>query len=87
MKMKMKFVSILNWGLVQNLCIKYNWCTKMTIEEFDEIAEIVLTQECESAIQTIAPRILSHSNTDLSINEIAGELFRNAVVRYVNDEE
>ena len=83
----MKFASNLYWSLVQNLCIKHNWCTKMTVEEFDEIAEIVLTQECELAIQTIAPRIYAHSNTDLSINEIAGELFRNAVVRSVYDEE
>ena len=85
--MKMKFASNLDWSLVQNLCIKYNWCTKMTIEEFDEIAEIVLTQECELAIQTIAPRIYAHSDTYLSVNEIAGELFRNAVVRSVHDED
>ena len=83
----MKFVSSLYLSLVQNLCIKHNWCTKMTIEEFDETADSTLTQECELAIQTIAPRIYAHSDTDLSVNEIAGELFRNAVVRYVYGEE
>lgn len=83
----MKFVSILSGNLVQSLCIKYGWCTRMTNEEFNDMLEIVQTQECELAIQNIAPRIYAYSNTEMTICEIAGELFRNAVTRFVSKDE
>lgn len=83
----MKFNSILSGNLVQSLCIKYDWCTGMTNEEFNEMLEIVPTKECESAIRNIAPRIHAHSNTEMTVYEIAGELFRNAVIRFVNGED
>ena len=83
----MKFVSILSGNLVQSLCIEYDWCTRMTNEEFNDMLEIVQTQECELAIQNIAPRIYAFSDTEMTICEIAGELFRNAVTRFVDDED
>ena len=83
----MKFMSILSSNLVQSLCIEHDWCTRMTNEEFNDMLEIVQTQECELAIQNIAPRIYAHSNTEMTICEIAGELFRNAVTRFVDDED
>ena len=83
----MKFMSILSGNLVQSLCIKYGWCTRMTNEEFNDMLEIVQMQECELAIRNIAPRIHAHSNTEMTVCEIAGELFRNAVTRFVDDED
>lgn len=83
----MKFMSLLRGDLVQSLCIKYDWCTGMTNEEFNEMLEIAQTQECESAIQNIAPRIHAYSDTEMTVCEIAGELFRNAVTRFVDDED
>ena len=82
----MKFMSILSENLVQSLCIKYGWCTRMTNEEFNDMLEIAQTQECELAIQNIAPRIYAYSNTDMNITEIAGELYRNAVSRFVDED-
>ena len=82
----MKFNSILSRNLVQSLCIEYDWCTRMTNEEFNDMLEIVQTQECELAIQNIAPRIYAYSNTEMTVCEIAGELFRNAVTRFVSRE-
>ena len=82
----MKFNSSLSRNLVQSLCIKYDWCTGMTNEEFNEMLEIVQTKECESAIQDIALRIHAYSYTEMTVCEIAGELFRNAVTRFVSRE-
>lgn len=79
----MKFMSLLRGNLVQSLCIKYDWCTRMTNEEFNDMLEIVQTQECELAIQNIAPRIYAYSDTEMTVYQIAGELFRNAVIRFV----
>ena len=74
----MKFMQFLSSNLVQSLCIEYGWCTRMTDEDFNDMLEIAQTQECELAIQNIAPRIYAYSNTDMNITEIAGELYRNA---------
>lgn len=82
----MKFMQFLSGNLVQSLCIEYGWCTRMTNEEFNDMLEIVQTQECERAIENIAPRIYLHSDTDMNVTEIAGELFRNAVTRFVDDD-
>lgn len=82
----MKFIQFLTIGNVQSLCIKHGWCTKMTNEEFNDMLEIVQTMECKCAIENIAPRIYVHSDTDMNICEIAGELYRNAVSRRVDDD-
>ena len=82
----MKFMQFLSSNLVQSLCIEYGWCTRMTDEEFNDMLEIVQTQECEQAIANIAPRIYTHSNTDMNVTEIAGELYRNAVSRFVDED-
>lgn len=83
----MKFMQFLRVNLIRSLCIEHGWCTRMTNEEFNDMLEIAQTQECELAIQNIAPRIYAYSNTEMTICEIAGELFRNAVTRFVDDED
>ena len=82
----MKFMQFLRVNLIQNMCIEHGWCTRMTNEEFNDMLEIAQTQECELAIQNIAPRIYAYSDTDMNITEIAGELYRNAVSRFVDDD-
>ena len=82
----MKFMQFLRVNLVQSLCIEHGWCTRMTDEEFNDMLEIAQTQECELAIQNIAPRIYAYSNTDMNVTEIAGELYRNAVSRFVDED-
>ena len=82
----MKFVQFLRVNLIQKLCIEHGWCTIMTDGEFNDMLEIAQTQECEKAIANIAPRIYAHSDADMNVTEIAGELYRHAVSRFVEDE-
>lgn len=85
--MKMKFHEYLSGMVIQSLCIEYNWCTRMTTEDFNAMLALAdSTQDnhsVEDAIKKIAPFIKSHSDTEMSLLEIAGEIYRNAAVRYV----
>ena len=83
----MKFHEYLSGMILQGLCIEYHWCTKMTVEEFNAVLALAdSTQDShsvEDVIKKIAPSIKSHSDTEMSLLEIAGEIYRNAAVRYV----
>lgn len=88
--MKLKFFSYLSGMVIQSLCIEYNWCTKMTIEDFNAmlaLADSTNNHNLESAIEKIARSIESHSVTEMTLLEIAGEIYRNAVVRFVEEED
>lgn len=92
--MKLKFFSYLSGNLVRSLCIKYDWCTRMTSEDFN--AMLVLADSIhndnhngkhslEVTIEKTARSIKNHSVTEFALNEIAGEIYRNAVVRFVEN--
>lgn len=88
--MKLKFFSYLSGMFIQGLCIKYNWCTRMTIEDFNAmlaLAESANSHNLESTIEKIARSIDSHSVTKMTLPEIAGEIYRNAVVRFVEEKD
>lgn len=88
--MKMKFFSYLSGMVIQSLCIEYNWCTKMTIEDFNNmlaLADSTNNDNLESTIEKIARSIESHSVTEMTLLEIAGEIYRNAVVRFVEEKD
>lgn len=85
--MKLKFFSYLSGMFIQGLCIKYNWCTRMTIEDFNDmlaLADSTNKHNLESTIEKIAHLIHAHSDTEMTLLEIAGEIYRNAVVRFVD---
>jgi len=86
--MKLKFFSYLAGMVIQSLCIEYNWCTKMTTEDFNAmlaLADSTNNHNLESTIEKIAHLILAYSDTEMTLIEIAGEIYRNAVVRFVDN--
>ena len=88
--MKLKFFSYLSGMVIQSLCIEYNWCTKMTIEDFNNmlaLADSTNKYNLESTIEKIARLILAYSDTEMTLLEIAGEIYRNAVVRFVEEKD
>ena len=88
--MKLKFFSYLSGTVIQSLCIKYNWCTKMAIEDFNTmlaLADSTNKHNLESTIEKIACSIKSHSVTEMTMIEIAGEIYRSAVVRFVKEKD
>ena len=93
MKMKLKFFSYLSGNLVRSLCIKYDWCTRMTTEDFNAMLALADSihndnhnlDNLELTIEKIARSIKNHSVTEFALNEIAGEIYRNAVVRFVDN--
>ena len=88
--MKMKFFSYLSGMVLQSLCIENNWCTKMTIEGFNNmlaLADSTNNYNLESTIKKIAHLIHAHSVTEMTLPEIAGEIYRNAVVRFVEEKD
>lgn len=88
--MKLKFFSHLREIVIQSLCIEYNWCTRMTTEDFNNmlaLADSTNNDNLESTIEKIARSIESHSVTEMTLIEIAGEIYRNAVVRFVEEED
>lgn len=88
--MKLKFFSYLSGMVIQSLCIEYNWCTKMTIEDFNKmlaLADSTNKYNLESTIEKIARLIHAHSDTEMTLLEIAGEIYRNAVVRFVEEKD
>lgn len=88
--MKLKFFSHLRGMVIQSLCIEYNWCTRMTAEDFNTmlaLADSTNNDNLESTIEKIARSIESHSVTEMTLIEIAGEIYRNAVVRFVEEED
>ena len=88
--MKLKFFSYLSGMVIQSLCIEYNWCTRMTAEDFNTmlaLADSTNNDNLESTIEKIARSIESHSVTEMTLIEIAGEIYRNAVVRFVEEED
>lgn len=87
--MKLKFFSYLSSMVIQSLCIEYNWCTKMTVEDFNAMLALAdSTQndnhDLESTIEKIAHLIHAHSDTEMNLIEIAGEIYRSAV-RFVDN--
>lgn len=88
--MKLKFSSYLTEMAILNLCLEYNWGTKMTIEDFNTmlaLADSANNDNLESTIEKIARSIESHSVTEMTLIEIAGEIHRNAVVRFVEEKD
>lgn len=88
--MKLKFFSYLPGTVIQSLCIENNWCTKMTIEDFNNmlaLADSTNNHNLESTIEKIARLIHAHSVTEMTLLEIAGEIYRNAVVRFVEEKD
>lgn len=88
--MKLKFFSYLSGMVIQSLCIEYNWCTRMTTEDFNNmlaLADSTNNDNLESTIEKIARSIESHSVTEMTLLEIAGEIYRNAVVRFVEEKD
>lgn len=88
--MKLKFFSYLAGMVIQNLCIEYNWCTKMTIEDFNAMLALADSTQndnhnLELTIEKIAHLIHAYSDTEMTLIEIAGEIYRNAVVRFVDN--
>ena len=86
--MKLKFFSYLSGMILQGLCIEYNWCTRMTVEDFNVMLALADSTQndnhnLELTIEKIARSIKSHSDTEMTLIEIAGEIYRNAVVRFV----
>ena len=88
--MKMKFFSYLSGMVIQSLCIEYNWCTKMTIEDFNNmlaLADSTNKYNLESTIEKVARLIYAYSDTEMTLLEIAGEIYRNAVIRFVEKKD
>lgn len=88
--MKLKFFSYLSGMVIQSLCIEYNWCTKMTVEDFNAMLALADSTKndnhnLELTIEKIARSIKSHSDTEMTLIEIAGEIYRNAAVRFVDN--
>ena len=88
--MKLKFFSYLSGMVIQSLCIEYNWCTKMTIENFNAMLALADSTQndnhnLELTIEKIAHLIHAHSDTEMTLIEIAGEIYRNAVVRFADN--
>ena len=88
--MKLKFFSYLPGVVLQSLCIKYEWCTRMTTEDFNKmlaLADSTNKYNLESTIEKVARLILAYSDTEMTLSEIAGEIYRSAVVRFVNEKD
>lgn len=88
--MKLKFFSYLPGLTLQSLCIKYEWCTKMTLEDFNKmlaLADSTNKYNLESTIEKVARLIYAYSDTEMTLLEIAGEIYRNAVVRFVEEKD
>ena len=84
--MKLKFFSYLPGVTLQSLCIKNEWCTKMTLEDFNKmlaLADSTNKYNLESTIEKVARLIYAYSDTEMTLLEIAGEIYRNAVIRFV----
>lgn len=87
--MKLKFFSYMSGTVLRGLCIEYSWCTRMTVEEFNAMLALADSTQndnhnLELTIEKIARSIKSHSDTEMILIEIAGEIYRNAVVRFVD---
>lgn len=87
---KLKFFSYMSGMVLRSLCIEYNWCTRMTVGEFNAMLALADSTKndnhnLELTIEKIARFIKSHSVTEMTLIEIAGEIYRNAVVRFVDN--
>lgn len=91
--MKLRFFSYLSGNLVRSLCIKHDWCTRMTTEDYNAMLALADSihndnpnygkHSMEVTIEKIARSIKSHSITEYALDEIAGEIYRECVVRFV----
>ena len=88
------FYERLSGSKVRELCIRHNWCTLMTNEEYARMLDWywfkrdmtsvgdVKRNYSEYDIRTLTLTIYRKSVTDYGLEDIAGEIFRNAVERW-----
>ena len=85
----MKFIAYLDSDVVRGMCLRYKLCTKMCTKEFYNIldlADSTNNNNLESTIEKIAHLIHDGSNTEMTVCEIAGELYR-YTSRYVEEDD
>ena len=78
---------------VQSVCVRYGFCTKMTNEEYDDLLampeHVGMVGSLTDVIEIMAQHIFNKSDEvalgDASPATIAGILWREAVVRFVED--
>ena len=87
----MELIERIDMNKVRQICRDENWCTSMTKKEYDDLDNFK-DMPVKEAISDLATKIAAKSDFDeheLSNNGmtaeevVAGELFRNAVLRYV----
>ena len=89
----MTFYEKLSASKVRELCIKHNWCTRMANEEYAAMlgrlnkdfkyAEYSLYKNFNQvSVISLSRKILEKSDTDYELEDVAGEIFKNAVERW-----
>ena len=93
----MKLVMKTDRDNVRDMCIKYNFCTKMTCAEYEAMLKYINckfnindTEDMKVykyLIEKTAKLIYSHSSddslSDISLEDIAGMLFNSCTLRWV----
>lgn len=87
----MKFHENINSNNVRCVCIRYGFCTQMTNKEYEDL--LAMPEKADGSmtevISMMAERIYEKSDEvalgDADVATIAGILWREAVVRFVED--
>lgn len=86
-----KFYERIDSGKLRSLCIVNEWCTKMDTEVYDAMlcnkSFYARRGSVRNDVLELAHLIASHSDTEMGVANIAGTIFREAVIRWCEEQE
>ena len=86
-----KFYERIDSGKLRSLCIINEWCTEMDTEVYDAMLcnETFFTRRgsVRNDVLELAYLIARHSDTEMGVANIAGTIFREAVIRWCEEQE
>ncbi|WP_196590559.1 hypothetical protein [Pectinatus frisingensis] len=84
----MKFVEMADKEELRVLCIHYNLCTRMSCEKYSKMLNDFGENEgsLKKRIETASMLILTDSETDMTLENIAGAIFNRCIRRWADEE-
>ena len=81
----MKVMQFFDIGKINAVCVECELFTKGTNEEFDYLSKWSNEPYSDEALFELATYIFEHSNNLMGLEDVAGELLRNGVTRYIEN--
>jgi len=84
----MKFVEMADKEELRVLCIRYNLCTRMDCEKYSKMLNDFgkSKDSLQKRIETASMLILADSETDMTLENIAGAIFNRCIRRWADEE-